>query len=263
MGAAKTGVIPSLMAAKAILDTDEITTDARALRARVFELAEALYQSIRMQLSVPLYQAIALGRGANLDSIDFSLNDRLWLENEFAAIEKAPREKQAAMLDRIINWTNPGPGGFYDDLGDPAKQPHLVRGEPYDRDPDFLLSPFIGFGDKEPRSGARVSWYTTAETLGETPLKMKYSGLDPKAKYLVRVVYGGDTPSVQVKLTADDGKYLIHDLRAKPSPQVPLEFDIPQEATQSGDLTLEWSRKAGLGGAGRGTQVCEVWLIRR
>jgi hypothetical protein len=263
MGFSKTGVIPSLTAAKKILDTDEMTTDVRALRARVFELAEALYQSIRMQLSVPLYQAIGLGRGANLDSIDFSLNDRLWLENEFSAIEKAPREKQVAMLDRIINWTNPGPGGFYDDLGDPAQQPHLVRGESYDRDSDFLLSPFIGFGDREPRSGARVSWYTTAETLGETPLKMKYSGLDPKAKYLVRVVYGGDTPSVQVKLTADDGKYLIHDLRAKPSPQAPLEFDIPQEATQSGELTLEWSRKAGLGGAGRGTQVCEVWLIRR
>ena len=260
--AARTGPAEAMAAATKILDTDELTAEARALRARVFELAEALYQSIRMQLSVSRYQAIALGRGANLDSIDFALNNRVWLKNEFAKIAKAPRDRQPAMIDRIVNWTNPGLGGFYDDLGDPARQPHLVRGETYDRDPDFLISPFIGFGDTEPRSGARVSWYTTAETLGETPLRMRYTGLDSKAQYAVRVVYGGDSPKVQIRLTAN-GSYRIHDLRDKPSPQAPLEFDIPREATQSGELTLEWSRQAGQGGNGRGTQVCEVWLIRK
>jgi hypothetical protein len=60
-----------------------------------------------------------------------------------------------------------------------------------------------------------------------------------------------------------NGKYQVHDLRAKPMPQAPVEFEIPKEATSGGDLTLEWSRPAGLGGAGRGTQVCEVWLIRK
>jgi len=251
-----------MAAASKILDADDLTPEARALRARVFELAEALYQSIRMQLSVPKYQAISLGRGANLDSIDFALNDRVWLENEFARIGKAPRDQQSAMIGRILNWTNPGPGGFYDDLGDPTREPHLVRGESYGRDPDFLLSPFTGFGDSEPRNGARVSWYTTAETLGETPLKMRYANLDSKAQYVLRVVYGGDSPKVKLRLMAN-GKYQIHDLRDKPSPQSPLEFDIPREATQAGELTLEWSRQAGLGGSGRGTQVCEVWLIRK
>jgi hypothetical protein len=43
---------------------------AQELRARVFELAEALFQSIRMQLSVKKYQAIRVNRGANLDEID-------------------------------------------------------------------------------------------------------------------------------------------------------------------------------------------------
>ncbi len=239
-----------------------MTAEARGLRARVFELAEALFQSIHMQLSVSKYQAIGLGRGANLDSIDFALNDRIWLENEFAKIAKSPRDRQPAMLDRIVNWTNPGPGGFYDDLGDPAQQPHLVRGEPYERDPDFLVSPFTGFGDIEPRNGARVSWYTTAETLAETPLRMRYTNLDSKAQYAVRIVYGGDSPKVQIRLTANS-KYEIHPLRDKPQPQAPIEFDIPREATQSGELTLEWSKQAGLGGNGRGVQVCEVWLIRK
>jgi hypothetical protein len=260
--APRTGAAEAMAAATKILDADELTPEARALRARVFELAEALFQSIRMQLSVSKYQAIALGRGANLDSIDFALNDRVWLENEFAKIGKAPRDQQLAMIDRIVNWTDPGPGGFYDDLGDPLHQPHLVHGLIYDRDPDFLVSPFIGFGDVEPRNGARVSWYTTAETLGETPLKLHYANLDGKAQYAVRVVYGGDSPRVQIRLMAN-GRFEIHPLRDKPAPQAPLEFDIPREATQSGELTLEWSRQAGLGGNGRGTQVCEVWLIRR
>ena len=39
-------------------------------RQRIFELAEAMFQSIHAQLSVPKYQALALGRGANLDDVD-------------------------------------------------------------------------------------------------------------------------------------------------------------------------------------------------
>ena len=46
-------------------------------------------------------------------------------------------------------------------------------------------------------------------------------------------------------------------------PSEPLEFDIPREATASGNLRLEWRRETGLGDAGRGMQVAEVWLIRK
>ena len=42
----------------------------------------------------------------------------------------------------------------------------------------------------------------------------------------------------------------------------PVEFDIPQQATASGTLTLEWTRTPGLGGNGRGTAVSEVGLIK-
>jgi hypothetical protein len=55
---------------QAILDKADNETVAQNLRARVFELAEALYQSIRMQLSVKKYHAIQINRGANLDEID-------------------------------------------------------------------------------------------------------------------------------------------------------------------------------------------------
>ena len=80
------GSLEAMSTATQILEKDPLTPAARAYRARVFELAEALFQSIHMQLSVPRYNAIALGRGANLDAIDFALNNRVWLKNRFEEI---------------------------------------------------------------------------------------------------------------------------------------------------------------------------------
>ena len=64
------------------------------LRARVFELAEALFQSIHMQLSVPRYRAISVNRGANLDDIDKPLNHAPNLKNRFEEIRKLPSEPE-------------------------------------------------------------------------------------------------------------------------------------------------------------------------
>ena len=82
---------------------------AADLRARVFELAEALFQSIHMQLSVPKDQAIAVGRGANLDLIDFPMNNAPWLQRRFCEILALPAEAdRLRRIDTIVNWTNPG-----------------------------------------------------------------------------------------------------------------------------------------------------------
>src|SRR4029079_9285577 len=77
------GAIEAMVAAEAALRPEPIAAD---LRARTFELAEALFQSIRMQLSVPRYQAIAVGRGATLDLIDHPLNNGPWLRAQFSEI---------------------------------------------------------------------------------------------------------------------------------------------------------------------------------
>jgi len=164
-------------------------------------------------------------------------------------------------MHRIAHWEDAGPGGFYDDLGDPEASPHLVRGEPYEKDPDFLKSPMTSFGAKTPEQGWRVSWYTDAETLGETPLRMRYDGLDKSAQYRVRITYAGDALNIPVRLTANGHE--IHGFRNKPNPPEPLEFDIPREATHSGELMLEWTRPPGGGGNGRGVQVAEVWLMKK
>jgi hypothetical protein len=87
---------------------------------------------------------------------------------------------------------------------------------------------------------------------------MRYTDLDPTAQYRVRVVYGGRGT---VRLVAN-GNTQIHDFINKAATPAPMEFEIPREATKTGSLTLEWTRPQGLGGAGGGNQIAEVWLIR-
>jgi hypothetical protein len=78
----------ALEQAQAILDKAVTEPVATELRARVFELAEALYQSIRMQLSVDKYQAIRTNRGANLDEIDKPLTGLRDLKRYMEQIRK-------------------------------------------------------------------------------------------------------------------------------------------------------------------------------
>lgn len=257
-------ILPALDEAEGELDRAYLRRAEAApdLRARVFELAEALFQSIHMQLSVDRYQAIGYDRGANLDTADLSLNNRVWLKKQFTAIRAMATERERmAAVDDILNWTNPGPGGFYDDLGNLTQQPHLVRGPSFEKDPDYRHSSLVGFGNRAPDQGWRLSWLTHAETLGDTPLELRYHDLDRSARYKVRVVYAGDTPGVPIRLTANE-QYEIHPFLQKPPEPKRLEFAIPPVATEGGELQLRWNRPAGLGGNGRGVQVAEVWLIR-
>src|SRR5206468_4307812 len=148
------GSLLAMSRAESLLDQAATQPVGLDWRARVFELAEALFQSIRMQLSVERYQAISVGRGANLDTIDVPLNNRRWLEEQFQHIRKLDSEStRLKEIDAILNWTNPGPGGFYDELGNPSRRPHLVAGPthaiigglPYAADPGFYQSPLTGF----------------------------------------------------------------------------------------------------------------------
>ena len=102
-------------------------------------------------------------------------------------------------IDEVIHWTDPGPGGFYDDLGDPSNQPHLVRPGSYAKDPGFLETPFIGFSSDP---SWRRSWCTHVDGRYQTPVTMHYRDLDPRARYKVRVVYAGDNFEAPVRLVA-------------------------------------------------------------
>ncbi len=251
------GSSPAMDQAEAILRRASVPVSSDR-RARVHELGEALFQSIHMQLSVERHAAIEVGRGTTLDTIDVPLNDREWLAEQFASIRQKPGEaERLGAIQALLDRKDPGPGGFYDNLGDPARSPHLVRGAGFAEDPDFRRSSYVGF-DSGP--GWPMAWCRDAQSLYDAPLTLRYGDLDPTASYRVRVVYGGDNFRVRVRLDAEGEE--VHSLMNKPNPPRPLEFDVPRRTTADGTLTLTWTREPGLGGNGRGCQVAEVWLIR-
>jgi hypothetical protein len=90
---------------------------------------------------------------------------------------------------------------------------------------------------------------------------VRYRGLDPEARYGVRVVYAGDNLRSRIRLDADGRE--VHALIPKPDPVQPIDFDLPAGTTRDGELTLRWSQELGRGGNGRGCQVAEVWLFRK
>ena len=253
------GSLLAMKEAEAVLNkglTHPVSVDRRS---RVFQLGEALFQSIQMQLSVTHYRAIEVGRGTPLDTIDACLNDREYLELQFAEIRALPDEAQRLKsIDALLNRSDPGPGGFYDELGNLTRRPHVVAGPAFSDDPDFRKTTYIGF---DTRAGLPKAWKRNGQTLWDNPLLMRYDHLDRQAKYKIRVVYGGEDYRPKVRLDADGTA--IHPLIAKPLPPKPLEFDIPPEATSDGVLTLRFQLEPGRGGNGRGCQVAEVWLIRR
>lgn len=78
---------------------------------------------------------------------------------------------------------------------------------------------------------------------------MAYTDLDPAARYKIRVVYAGDSTRPKIRPTTGD------DIEIYPL--------LSRQATAQGKLHLKWRRDAGLGDAGRGSQVAEVSLMRR
>lgn len=262
--AAFQGAITAMDTADRILDRAVTAPIGRAWRTRIFQLAEALYQTIHHKLSVSLYHALATGRGAHLDSLDWPLNSRLWLKKQFAAIRALPEEgTRLARIAEIVERTDPGPGGFYDNPGALPMTPRLERGPGPEEDPAFIRSTMTGslYLTLEPLA-LPYAWWSNAWSLGDAPLSMVYEDLDPSADYEVRVVYAQWEYKNKIQLLANE-TVEIHGFIDKPEPPEPLTFAVPRQATSGGRLKLTWRREPGLGGEGQGCHITEIWLMRK
>jgi hypothetical protein len=235
--------------------------EAAAMRAHLEGLAANLFDTARLQLSVARFGASGVDRGANLDTMDVSVSDRVWLLQQFAAIREITTESQRlARIRAVLDYERPVPGSYYDDLGEPGHEPHLVRHDDPVNDPDLRHTPHDGIADRTPDEGWRRSWVTYAGALYDEPLTLVYEGLSPQARYRVRVTYAGEDFALPIRLVANDDME-IHPPRQRLTNPETVAFDVPHSATAGGRLTLRWLRPAGEGGSGRGCQVAEVWLI--
>lgn len=263
--AAALGAERAMRDAEAILERAVKEPVGPAERTRIFQLGEALFQTIGLKLSVPLYRATATSRGANLDSIDWPLNNRGWLRAQFAAIRRLPGEPaRLARLDELARWTEPGPGGFYDNPGQPGTSTRATPGTGWAADPGYhttahAMKNWVRAGDFATH---RIAWMDHVGTLGDTPLVLTYDALDPAAQYELRVVYGDTKLNGAVRLTAN-GTHEIHPLRRGPTPPGPQTFPLPRAATQGGRLVLKWERDPALASIRGVCHVSEIWLIKK
>jgi len=241
-------------AALAILaEADELSTRPE-WRQRIIDLCADLFESIGFQTSVEEYGASGHERGAVLDYIDYPLNNRWWIEAE---IEKAlaledEAETIAALLT-IANWEDAGPGGFYDDIGNVANSPRVVRTEPYNTNPipergdnpDFMWWD-SGFHDYRQSWVSKMDW----------PDALRYTGLDPDANYIVRI-----TGYAQCFLFANGER--VHGDKERIEMGEINSFAIPQELTRDRELVLTFEKPHEPGINWRQqSRLSEVWLVK-
>jgi hypothetical protein len=255
---AQTNIPTAIDEANRILNSP-LPAETAALRNRVFQLAGELFHDVGLQLSTKLYGAANWERGANLDRVDTSLNDRSWLQKQFSTILALQRDQQRDGLERILDHYQTPAGSFRDDLGFPQKEAHLVRGPAYNDDPEMYRQAIDGVSDHTPEEGWNWAELTYAEALYEQPLQLRYEHLDHKKRYHLRVIYAGEDYAVSIRLTANHSIELQPYTLRQSNPEE-IDYDLPAAATESGTLLLEWTRLDGIGGGGRGRQVAEVQL---
>ncbi len=221
-------------------ETEPVSQD---LKDKVLDYGEALFQSVGAQTSVPKYNARGAERGAVLDFIDYPLNNRWWLEDEFAKIkELATEEEKLKRLDFIRTYETPGEGSFYDNISS-ADARHVTSVT--DDAIDYLW-------ENNGLSRKRL----TTQLFQFTPT-LAYDGLDPNAEYLIRVSGYGEAllraNGERLKPTKYDKGF--EEFKEFPLPKglikdgrLMLSFDTPDEEH------LNWRVQS---------KVTDVWVLKQ
>jgi len=226
------------------------------LRTRIYDLCEKLFQSCGLQTSVPKYHASGAERGAFLDFVDYPMNNRWWLEDEFEKVRGLDSEEhKCKRLIEIATWETPPFGSYYDDIGNPAKSPHVKRSEFVFTEPGEEAHPEpLQWWWNDGMSRARLSWQTSVDY----PEAVVYEGLDRDATYTVRCT--------------GYGKFLLRiDGEPVGGPQDRAEmgeirdFSVPAEHLKDRKLVLTWGYPTDEGHLNwrQRSRLSEVWLLRQ
>ena len=254
--APKQGSESAMNRALAILNQSVEQPVSPELRQQIVALYDALFKSICLQSSVEKYHASGGERGASLDYLDVPLNNRWWLEDEFTNVRKLPSEEaKCARLKEIATWDNPGPGSFYDDIGNTANSPHVIRAEAPVSNPEEngRIEPTFWWLD-DGKSRLRHSWQVTMDF----PESMIYEGIDPEGTYVVRTSGYGQcllkingtrvAPTVKGTQMGEINEFPVTPEQVKDRKLV-LTFDKPTD-----EENLGWRQRS---------RLAEVWLLKK
>lgn len=228
----------------------------QSLHQQTAALASAIDANIggaRLQCQEP-----ALG----MDTIDSRISDLAYLQHVLSAVAERSAEQQLGVVQALVNWTDAGPDGAYDQPGSvsPAQAaPHLQPGAGWAADPAFFYTPLQAMDpDGHTPVDRPIRWTTYVQAFYDASVDFVYSGLRVGAAYKVTVVYFPGQPPVRLLLNR---AHTVHDYAAPPSPAQPQTFRLPADAVGAdGRLRLSFNQQPGQGGSGRCAQISELWL---
>lgn len=216
---------------------------AQELKQKVVQYCDDLFKSVGLQTSVPKYNARGYERGCILDFIDYPLNNRWWLEDEFKEVAKMKTEaEKLAHLEFIRTYETPGEGSFYDNISS-ADAKHVTSET--DDAIDYLWEN-NGFSRK------RLS----TQLFQFSPV-LEYKELDPNTNYLIRVSGYGEA------LLRANGERLKPTKYEKGFEEF-KEFPLPKNLIKEGKLKitfdkpdeehLNWRQQS---------RVTDVWVLKQ
>ncbi len=238
------GSQPAMKAAlEKVSEADRINA-APELRKKINEYCDALYQSVGLQTSVEKYRASAAERGCILDFVDYPLNNRWWLSDQFDTIAQMKSEKEKlSALEVIRTWENLAKGSYYDNISNISQSPR-VKTTVYD-------ATDVAWWD-----GGKSRKRLSTQLFQNFP-RIVYEDLDPKGRYLIRIAGYGDA------LLRIDGERVSPTLYNKELEEF-KEFPVDRRFFQDGtlDVSFDEPEESHLNWRLR-SKICDIWLIKK
>jgi hypothetical protein len=207
---------------------------------------------------------------ANVKTMQTPLSDAAFLRAELTSISGLASEPaRLAAIAALVNHSDPGPGGFYDNLGatDVTLAPHLDPGQGAATDPSFYFTPLrVGPTAKSLDAARRRAWSQYAMSFFDSStVRLRYEGLQPSKVYQAHVVFNSMPDAAKTKATnvsgvrahgqggdrmrlvaaaGEGGKAATvwppppQEYSLPPSPMAKTVVSIPHELTRGGRLTL-------------------------
>lgn len=224
-------------------DTNPIDRETRKI---IEQYCYDLFESCGLQTDVKLFQASNSQRGCILQFVDYPLNNRWWLEDQFKSIDTLKSEQEKAERIKIIySWENPGQGSYYDNVSNIAQSKHVTT----------TIYDAVDFGWWE---GGNSRWRLSSQvyqTQGNPILE--YEDLDPNARYIIRVAGFGEA------LIRIDG-HRLEPLVYNKERYGFKEFIVPRNVIGDGKITVSFDQPEESHLRWRWySAVSDVWLIKR
>jgi len=214
------------------------------MHQKIVRYCDDLFHLIGLQTDVEHYHAANSQRGCILQFVNYPLNNRWWLADEFKKIEKMENEaKKLERLEVIRTWETPGPGSFYDNISNIETGPRVLTTS-YD--------------------GTDVAWWNGGNSrarlssqLFQIDPVLEYNNLDFNGKYIIRVSGQGEA------LIRVDGERLEPTLYNKGIGEF-KEFVVPKWITQDGKMRVTFDRpeESHLRWTSY-SHISEVWLLKQ